>query len=697
MSETKQVDIRESGNLTNLMVKYSIPCITSLLVGALYNIVDQIFIANASYLGSYGNAANSVVYPLTVICLAIAVTFGDGGGSFLSISLGARQNENAHRSVGSCVSTVLCISFVLTIIYAVFQEPLLTMFGGRVNEETFQLAKDYLTWITVGVPFYMFGQGMAGIISADGNPRYSMLCTLTGAIVNIILDPIFIYVFRWRMKGAAIATITGQILVAILFLAYLPRMKSVKLHKESFRIRGSLLKKVIPLGANSFFAQASIVLSMAAVLNMVKVYGALDPVFGQEEYSQIPTAVIGIVMKFFQIVVSIAIGISAGALPIVGYNVGAKRNDRVIGLLKRILIAEAAVGVVACIVFEAFPRQLIGLFGSANESSYYTDFAVTTIRIFLSMIILCCLNKGIMIFMQALGKAKYAITISVLREIVFGVGLPLLLPLFFGLDGILYFMPLADILTFIVAAILISLVYKELSSSVDNKVISPETETSPGTPSFESAEPARTDYIITIGRSYGSGGRSIGKQLAKQLNIPYYDDKIIALAAENNGMSQAFFESLDEKPADVSLLYLATGYDNKNYQSFEIQALRAQEEIIRNIADEGACVIIGRRADQILRGNKKTLSVFVSGSPEERAKRVSERDGISLSESRKKIVKVDRERATYYNQYSDSDWGAARTYDLCVDTSKLGVDGAVDVIISTVKILDFITQVRKRS
>ncbi len=471
MEEIKGTDIRETGSLNRLMVKFSVPCIISLLVGALYNIVDQIFIANADYLGSYGNAANSVVYPLTVIALAIAVTFGDGCSSYLSIALGSRQKENAHRSVGSSLVTVVGIGLLLTLLYTIFKEPILTMFGGRVNDETFRQAKEYFTWITMGIPFYMFGQAMAAMVSADGSPRYSMVVTLTGCALNIILDPIFIYVFRMGMKGAAIATITGQIVVAILMLCYLPRMKSIKLNRDSFRPRWSLLKRVIPLGMNSFFAQASIVLSMAAVNNMARYYGAMDPIFGQEQFAQIPTAVIGIVMKFFQVVISISIGISAGMIPVVGYNVGAGHSDRVLGIMKRILLAELAVGLAACFVFECFPGTLISLFGAANESAYYTEFATRCIRIFLSLIFLSCLNKGVMIFMQALGKPVYAISISVLREIVLGVGLPLLLPVFFGLDGLMYFMPVADLLTAFVSGGLLLKVYRNLKKSMTSPEI----------------------------------------------------------------------------------------------------------------------------------------------------------------------------------------------------------------------------------
>ena len=232
----------ETEPVGKLMRKYAIPCIISLLVAALYNIVDQIFIANASYLGSYGNAANTVVFPLTVVALAIAVMIGDGCCAFVSISLGAGRKENAHKSIGSAVLLCVGSSLILTVIYLIFQEQILTMFGGRVNEETFIQAKEYFFWISVGVPFYMFGQAMNPVIRSDGSPKFAMAATLGGAAVNIVLDPIFIFVFKWGMMGAAVATVLGQVLTAALSVWYLCHMKAVQLEKSSFRLHLSLAK-----------------------------------------------------------------------------------------------------------------------------------------------------------------------------------------------------------------------------------------------------------------------------------------------------------------------------------------------------------------------------------------------------------------------------------------------------------------------
>ena len=351
----------ETEKISRLMRKYSVPCIISLLVAALYNIADQIFIANADYLGSYGNAANTVVFPLTIGALSIAVMIGDGCCAFVSISLGTGKTEDANRSVGNAVLLCVFCSIVLTAAYLLFMGPILTLFGGKVNEETYACAREYFFWIALGIPFYMFGQAMNPIIRSDGSPKFAM-----------------------------------------------------------------------------------------------------DAVFGQPEYVQIPLAVLGIVMKFFQIAISIAVGMAAGCIPVAGYNIGAKRKDRARTLFTYLLLAEAIVGAVALIIVEFFPAQLIGIFGARNESAYYTEFAVKSFRTYLCMMVLATVNKGTFIYLQALGKAVESTIISLTREVIFGVALPIILPIFFGLDGQLYSFPAADILTFLIAIVIIRQTYGDL-------------------------------------------------------------------------------------------------------------------------------------------------------------------------------------------------------------------------------------------
>ena len=308
----------------------------------------------------------------------------------------------------------------------------------------------------------MFGQGLNPVIRSDGNPRYAMVSLLAGALVNCILDPIFIYPMHMGMMGAAIATVLGEIVSVVFTFVYLFRMKTIRLDHSSFSLFHGGIGQIVSLGMTSFLSQVSIVLSMAAVLNMCRKYGAADPIFGQEELAQIPMAVIGIVMKFFQIVMSIAIGLSAGCIPVVGYNIGAKRHDRASKLMMELLCTEFLIGLAATFLFTCFPRQLIRIFGAENESVYYTSFAIRCIRLFLSTTALACVNKGTFIYLQSLGKAWVSAGLSLLREVGFGVGLVLLLPFWFGLDGLLWFMPAADILTVMVCIFVIAHVRKEL-------------------------------------------------------------------------------------------------------------------------------------------------------------------------------------------------------------------------------------------
>lgn len=607
MEQTQTNDFLEKESLGRLMVKYAVPCVISLLVAALYNIVDQIFIANASYLGSYGNAANTVVFPLTVVALSIAMMIGDGCCTFVSISLGARENDNAHRGIGSSVIAMVAAGVVLTAVFLIFQDPILTAFGARVNEETFRLSKEYFFWITLGIPFYMFGQAMNSIIRSDGSPKFAMVTLLTGAILNVIFDPVCIFVCKWGMMGAAVATI-----------------------------------------------------------------------FGQEEYAQIPTAVVGIVMKFFQIVISISVGLAAGCIPVAGYNVGAQRSDRVKGLMRMLLMTEFIVGLIASAIFLLFPHQFVNIFGGKNESVYYTDFAVKTIRIFLCLLPLSCLNKGTFIFLQSLGKAKESTALSMMREIVFGVGLPLLLPIFMGLDGVLFFMPIADVLTAVASVIVILYTWKtlnQMTGTAGEENVSLRQE---------AAGEALTDTVITIGRSYGAGGRTIGKKVAEQLHIPYYDSEILEKVAESSGLSRKFLQSVDEKPVECSMLYRSVGFTTSAYEKIADQAAQAQREIIEKVAAEGPCVIIGRSADQVLAGKHKLFRVFISSSRENRVRRIMEREGLTREKAEKKVARADRERAAYYNQRSNVRWGDAAGYDLCLDADWFHVDGACRMIAACV-------------
>lgn len=447
-----------------LMLKFSIPCVMSLLVSSLYNIVDQIFIGRG--IGYLGNGATNVVFPVTVIALAFALMVGDGCAAYLSICQGRDDKEGAHESVGNAIAFIVLIGLAFTAVLALFQTNFLMAFGATENNIGY--AEEYFNYIILGVPFFMFGNAMNSIIRADGDPKFAMLSTLLGAVINVILDPVFIFIFHWGMMGAALATVLGQAVTAVLAVCYLCRAKTFRLQKSSYSFSRKTMGKWMPLGLSSFLTQISIVIIMAAMNNMLVIYGA------QSKYgADIPLTVVGIVMKVFQIVIAVVVGIAAGAQPIIGYNYGAGKNARVKEIFKTMLIAELVIGLAATAAFEGFPLQTIGIFGS--EEGLYNEFAILAFRIYLGGIALCCLQKSTSIFLQALGKPLLSTGLSLLRDFVLIVPLILLLPRQFGIMGALYAGPIADVVSFAAVVVSVISVWKHLKEapSADQSICMP--------------------------------------------------------------------------------------------------------------------------------------------------------------------------------------------------------------------------------
>ena len=439
-----------------LLLKFSIPCIMSLLVSALYNIVDQIFIGRG--VGYLGNGATNVVFPITVISLAVALMLGDGCAAFLSLCQGKKDIRSANKSVGNAVSLLVISSLIMTALFVIFKVQILNAFGA--TENNFAYADEYFNFIIIGIPFFVVGNGLNSIIRADGSPKFAMITTLVGCIINVILDPVAIFVLDWGMMGAALATITGQIVTAVCGIVYLTRAKAFKLDKKSFLLEGDIVKRFLPLGISSFLTQISIVVIMGVMNNVLVTYGARSK-YGAD----IPLTVVGIVMKVFQIVVSVCIGIAAGSQPIIGYNYGAGEYKRVKQLFGAIIKAEAVVGVIAFVLFEAFPLQIISIFGS--EDGLYNEFAVMAFRVFLSMIILTCIQKATSVFLQALGKPGMAMGLSLLRDFILSVPFAIVLPMFFGVEGALYSAPIADIGSAIAVVIMSLITIRELDRKME--------------------------------------------------------------------------------------------------------------------------------------------------------------------------------------------------------------------------------------
>ena len=442
--------------ISKLMLKFSIPCIMSLLVSSLYNIVDQIFIGRG--VGYLGNGATNVVFPITIIALAIALMIGDGCAAHLSLCLGRKDQEEASKSVGNAVVFTVMISLIMMGIFFAGRETILQAFGA--TENNVEYAREYFGFIAVGIPFYMFTNAMNSVIRADGSPAFAMISTLIGCALNMILDPVAIFVLHWGVAGAAIATITGQIVTAVLAAWYLFHTKSFKLRKSSFGLHLKALKGFLPLGISSFLTQLSIVVIMGVMNNTLVKYGAMSK-YGAD----IPMTVVGIVMKVFQIVIAFVIGIAAGCQPIVGFNYGAGHYHRVKEIYLTMMKAELVVGIIAMVAMEGFPMQIIGIFGS--ESALYNEFAVLAFRTYMITIVFCCIQKATSVFLQALGRPVLSLSLSLLRDFVISVPAVLLLPRYLGVTGTLWSAPVADILSMIAVLLMMRVAWSDLSENAE--------------------------------------------------------------------------------------------------------------------------------------------------------------------------------------------------------------------------------------
>lgn len=446
----------EKEKVSKLIKKFAIPCVISMVVAALYNIVDQIFIG-WSEAGAFGNAATNIVYPFTVISLAFALLIGDGAAALFNLSLGAKDSDTANKSIGNGLIYLIIISIILTTIGLIFNKQILALFGGNPNEkECYQYAIDYLRIICYGLPFYIIGQGLNASIRSDGNPKYAMFATIIGAITNIILDPIFIFVLKIGVKGAAIATVIGQILTFIVSILYFKKSKLFKINKKYMKLKFSIFKKIISLGLASLITQLAIVIIIAVANNLVGKYGYLTLSSTGATYGVVtPLAVIGICMKVFGIVISIAIGVSLGGMPIIGFNKGAGNFERVTETIKYILLINFIIGFIAFIIFEFFPNIIINIFGNDN-SAEYIEYSKYCLNIFLSGIIFTCLIKSTSILLQSMGSGLKSTILAISRDVIFFVpAIIIIANLSQSVVTMLWSALIADVLAFVTGTILL--------------------------------------------------------------------------------------------------------------------------------------------------------------------------------------------------------------------------------------------------
>ncbi len=442
VSETKSPFSSEP--IGKLILKFAVPCVISLLVNSLYNIVDQIFIGWG--VGYLGNGATNVVFPITIIALALSLMIGDGGAAYLSLRLGEGDRKRAKKGVGNAICMVTIVSIVLMAVFLIFINPILNLFGATDTLRPYAL--EYGSIIGIGLPFMMISAALNSMIRADGNPKYAMLSMILGAVINTIFDPVFIFVFHMGVRGAAIATVMGQVASFIFSVVYLHRFQSASFDAAAFKLNAKVCTDVLRLGISSFITQFAITIVMALTNNLLADYGA-SSIYGPE----IPLTATGIVMKVNQILISILIGISVGAQPIIGFNYGAKNFLRVKKALDIALVVSEIISVVAFLIFQFAPMCVVSLFGS--EEGLYNEFAVKAFRIFLLLCPFTGFQTVVAVYLQAVGKPLKSALLSLSRQIIFFVPTVILLPRAIGVMGVLWTGPVADGLAFILCVLLI--------------------------------------------------------------------------------------------------------------------------------------------------------------------------------------------------------------------------------------------------
>lgn len=643
--------------ISKLIRKFSIPCIISMLVNSLYNIVDQIFIGRG--VGYLGNGATNVVFPLVMIGLAFSLMFGDGTSAYLSLKLGEKKKKDAEVGVGNGILISTIISIIFCVITLLFLPQFLTLFGCTKNLKSY--AMTYGMIVAIGFPFSMIGTTLNSIIRADGSPRYSMMSMVVGAILNTILDPIFIFVFHKGVAGAAIATVISQIVTFVLNVLYIKKFKTVKLSKNCFKLNFSVCKRIATLGISSFITQMSFVCVMTAENNLLGRYGSMS-IYGAE----IPITVLGIVMKINQILNSIIIGIAVGSQPILGYNYGAGKNDRVKETLKTVLKSSLIISTIAFILFQTIPDKLILIFGSGNAN--YIKFACLAFRTYL----LLCICNGVQIpagiFFQAIGKSTKSAILSLSRQIIILIPAMILLSHIWGIQGVLSAGPVADGLAFVLALVFLIKEMKLLDKANvkgDNHL--DETNINPNKDDKK--------IVITIAREYGSGGRYIGKLVAEKLGIKLYDKEFIEELSDKTGLTDEYIEANEQKRN------LLDNFNNAYYGGLNNsdELFIKESEFIKKIAKNNSCVIVGRCADYILKDKKNVIKVFIYNSLENKIKRAKKYYGMK-DNCKKEINKINKLRENHYNHYTDREWKDPANYDICLNSDEVGIEKSVDII-----------------
>lgn len=448
----KQPNILGTEKIGKLLLKFAIPGVIAMVVNSLYNIVDQIFIGRG--VGYLGNGATTIIFPMTTLAMAFVVLIGDGAASYFSLKLGEKEDDKAAGGAAAGIIATVITGIVICILYNIFLEQLCRIFGS--SDAILPYAIDYGRVISLGMPFFAVCCSISSIIRADGSPQFNMIGLFVGTIINVTLDPIFIFCFHWGVTGAALATILGQAANAVLNIWYCFHMKSVTIKRDTLNGCMQYLPSVLKLGVSSCLTQMALVIAIATRNNTLLYYGGLSK-YGED----IPVTTLGITMKLFSIIMAVVIGLSVGAQPIFGYNYGSGQYDRVKETYRTAAIVVTAVSCIAFMAAQLFPRQIIEIFGT-EESELYYEFAVKTMKIFLMLIPTLGIQIMSGIFFQSLGYPLQASLLSLSKQVIFQIPATLLLPLWLGVEGVLWAGPVSDVFAMAFTLILLMVYWKKM-------------------------------------------------------------------------------------------------------------------------------------------------------------------------------------------------------------------------------------------
>lgn len=652
----KELDLGKE-KISKLLLAFAIPCVISMLINSVYNIVDQIFIGKG--VGTLGNAATNVIFPLVIIFNALAGLIGNGAAANLSLKLGENDKKSAAKSIGQAISMSVIVSVLISVVAYIFLPQLVYIFG--CTDSVYNYAIDYGKIIILGAPFMLIYSALSNIIRADGSPKYSMIMLVIGAVINIILDPIFILGFNMGVKGGAIATVIGQAVSFLIAIIYIGKIKSVKLTKDDFKLDKNIFR-ILSLGLSSFITQATILILFIFMNNIMTKLGA-NTKFGAD----IPLSVYGVISKINSLYISTVLGISIGSQPIIGFNYGAGNELRVKETIKKVLIVNFIIGIIFNIIFVLFSKQIAGIFISSSDESYdlFMEFATLMCHSFLLVMALNALEMTTSIVIQSVGHVWKATAVSFIRQIILLIPISLILAFAFnkGIYGVLYAGCISDVLCFISTIFILKSEYKKLGAKQEKVEENQEQNTS-----YKGKH-----IVITISREYGSGGRFVGKLVSKKLGIPFYDKELISLSAKESGLSEQYIEEIDQKKKSAT-------YINNNDDRLFI----AEKEVINNLA-KNSCVIVGRCADYILKDNKDSVKIFLYSDSKSKEERAIKYYGLNEKNALKEIEKINKERAKHYKFYTDREWKNFDNYDFAFNVDKYGVEKTADNIVEIIK------------